>query len=275
MIKKYLDLLTQAIDSFKHLGRGNSWIDYFHTVGFEFLLLLITVISIAGIFIILFGPYKGTIKIKGYFIKKLNLPCKHLEKYSQYIQSAYKKMGDIYYTINSPLYDKIFEKNIDVKSYFKGINFNGTIKDVRDLLNNAALLKIPASNSNIITNHTGNIGDELNVILEKLNNISSISDAKNAKNIVSDFKIELGKYGIEYNETLSFRKPCYNYNEFKDNEYLTKGFVNYMKEKCNMDINPVDLIEKRTKANIKIGIILAAFYTVYVLIVAPLVMMLF
>ena len=37
MIKKYLDLLTQAIDSFKHLGRGNSWIDYFHTVGFEFL----------------------------------------------------------------------------------------------------------------------------------------------------------------------------------------------------------------------------------------------
>ena len=42
-----------------------------------------------------------------------------------------------------------------------------------------------------------------------------------------------------------------------------------------MDINPVDLIKKRTKANVKIGIILAAFYTVYILIVAPLVMMLF
>lgn len=79
MIKKYLNLLTQAIDSFKHLGRGNSWIDYFHTVGFEFLLLLITVISIAGIFIILFGPYKGTIKIKRYFMGKLNLPCEHLK----------------------------------------------------------------------------------------------------------------------------------------------------------------------------------------------------
>lgn len=275
MIKKYLNLLTQAIDNFKHLGRGNSWIDYFHTVGFEFLLLLITVISIAGIFIILFGPYKGTIKIKRYFIGKLNLPCEHLKKYSQYIQSAYKKLKGIYCTIDSPLYDKIFEKDNDAKSYFQKIDFNSTVEEIRDLLNSAALLKMPAFGFDITTNHTSNIGDELNVILQKLNNISSIPDAKNAKNIVSDLKIALGKYIIEYNETLSFRKPYYNYNEFKDNEYLTKGFVNYMKEKCNMDINPVDLIKKRTKANVKIGIILAAFYTVYILIVAPLVMMLF
>ena len=269
MIKKYLDLLTQAIDSFKHLGRGNSWIDYFHTVGFEFLLLLITVISIAGIFIIIFAPYKGTIKIKRYFIGKLNLPCEHLKKYSQYIQSAYKKLGDIYYTINSPLYDKIFEKDSDAKSYFQKIDFNSTIEEIRDLLNNAALLKMPASGSDII-----NL-DQFNVILEKINNISSISDAKNAKLIVNNFKTALNKYRVEYNETLSFRKPYYDYNEFIDNQHLTKGFVNYMKEKCNMNIDPVDLMKRRAKANIKIGITLAAFYTVYVLIVAPLVMMLF
>lgn len=269
MIKKYLNLLTQAIDSFKHLGRGNSWIDYFHTVGFEFLLLLITVISIAGIFIILFGPYKGTIKIKRYFMGKLNLPCEHLKKYSQYIQSAYEKLGSIYYTINSLLYDKIFEKDNDAKNYFQKIDFNSTIEEIRDLLNNAALLKMPAPSSDII-----NL-DQFNVILEKINNISSISDAKNARIIVNNFKTALKKYGVEYNETLSFKNAYYGYNEFKDNEYLTKGFVNYMKEKCNMDINPVDLIKKCTKANVKIGIILAAFYTVYILIVAPLVMMLF
>lgn len=269
MIKKYLDLLTQAIDSFKHLGRGNSWIDYFHTVGFEFLLLLITVISIAGIFIILFGPYKGTIKIKRYFMGKLNLPCEHLKKYSQYIQSAYEKLGSIYYTINSPLYDKIFEKDNDAKNYFQKIDFNSTIEEIRDLLNNAALLKMPAPSSDII-----NL-DQFNVILEKINNISSISDAKNARIIVNNFKTALKKYGVEYNETLSFKNAYYGYNEFIESKYLTKGFVNYMKEKCNINIDPVDLIKKRKKANIKMGITLTVFYTIYILIVAPLVMMLF
>lgn len=269
MIKKYLNLLTQAIDSFKHLGRGNSWIDYFHTVGFEFLLLLITVISIAGIFIILFGPYKGTIKIKRYFMGKLNLPCEHLKKYSQYIQSAYEKLGSIYYTINSPLYDNIFEKDNDAKNYFQKIDFNSTIEEIRDLLNNAALLKMPAPSSDII-----NL-DQFNVILEKINNISSISDAKNARIIVNNFKTALKKYGVEYNETLSFKNAYYGYNEFIESKYLTKGFVNYMKEKCNINIDPVDLIKKRKKANIKMGITLTVFYTIYILIVAPLVMMLF
>lgn len=269
MIKKYLNLLTQAIDSFKHLGRGNSWIDYFHTVGFEFLLLLITVISIAGIFIILFGPYKGTIKIKRYFMGKLNLPCEHLKKYSQYIQSAYEKLGSIYYTINSPLYDKIFEKDNDAKNYFQKIDFNSTIEEIRDLLNNAALLKMPAPSSDIIKL------DQFNVILEKINNISSISDAKNARIIVNNFKTALKKYGVEYNETLSFKNAYYGYNEFIESKYLTKGFVNYMKEKCNINIDPVDLIKKRKKANIKMGITLTVFYTIYILIVAPLVMMLF
>lgn len=269
MIKKYLNLLTQAIDSFKHLGRGNSWIDYFHTVGFEFLLLLITVISIAGIFIILFGPYKGTIKIKRYFMGKLNLPCEHLKKYSQYIQSAYEKLGSIYYTINSPLYDKIFEKDNDAKNYFQKIDFNSTIEEIRDLLNNAALLKMPAPSSDII-----NL-DQFNVILEKINNISSISDAKNTRIIVNNFKTALKKYGVEYNETLSFKNAYYGYNEFIESKYLTKGFVNYMKEKCNINIDPVDLIKKRKKANIKMGITLTVFYTIYILIVAPLVMMLF
>jgi hypothetical protein len=269
MIKKYLNLLTQAINSFKHLGRGNSWIDYFHTVGFEFLLLLITVISIAGIFIILFGPYKGTIKIKRYFMGKLNLPCEHLKKYSQYIQSAYEKLGSIYYTINSPLYDKIFEKDNDAKNYFQKIDFNSTIEEIRDLLNNAALLKMPAPSSDII-----NL-DQFNVILEKINNISSISDAKNARIIVNNFKTALKKYGVEYNETLSFKNAYYGYNEFIESKYLTKGFVNYMKEKCNINIDPVDLIKKRKKANIKMGITLTVFYTIYILIVAPLVMMLF
>lgn len=269
MIKKYLNLLTQAIDSFKHLGRGNSWIDYFHTVGFEFLLLLITVISIAGIFIILFGPYKGTIKIKRYFMGKLNLPCEHLKKYSQYIQSAYEKLGSIYYTINSPLYDKIFEKDNDAKNYFQKIDFNSTIEEIRDLLNNAALLKMPAPSSDII-----NL-DQFNVILEKINNISSISDAKNARIIVNNFKTALKKYGVKYNETLSFKNAYYGYNEFIESKYLTKGFVNYMKEKCNINIDPVDLIKKRKKANIKMGITLTVFYTIYILIVAPLVMMLF
>lgn len=269
MIKKYLNLLTQAIDSFKHLGRGNSWIDYFHTVGFEFLLLLITVISIAGIFIILFGPYKGTINMKRYFMGKLNLPCEHLKKYSQYIQSAYEKLGSIYYTINSPLYDKIFEKDNDAKNYFQKIDFNSTIEEIRDLLNNAALLKMPAPSSDII-----NL-DQFNVILEKINNISSISDAKNARIIVNNFKTALKKYGVEYNETLSFKNAYYGYNEFIESKYLTKGFVNYMKEKCNINIDPVDLIKKRKKANIKMGITLTVFYTIYILIVAPLVMMLF
>lgn len=167
------------------------------------------------------------------------------------------------------MYDKIFEKDNDAKNYFQKIDFNSTIEEIRDLLNNAALLKMPAPSSDII-----NL-DQFNVILEKINNISSISDAKNARIIVNNFKTALKKYGVEYNETLSFKNAYYGYNEFIESKYLTKGFVNYMKEKCNINIDPVDLIKKRKKANIKMGITLTVFYTIYILIVAPLVMMLF
>lgn len=60
------------------------------------------------------------------------------------------------------MYDKIFEKDNDAKNYFQKIDFNSTIEEIRDLLNNAALLKMPAPSSDII-----NL-DQFNVILEKL-----------------------------------------------------------------------------------------------------------
>lgn len=74
MLKKYLELLSKAVSSFKNLGKGNSWADYFQTVGFEFLVLLIGIAIIVGIIVVLFGPYKGTKKIKQFIIGKSKLP---------------------------------------------------------------------------------------------------------------------------------------------------------------------------------------------------------
>ena len=74
MLKKYLELLSKAVGCFKNLGKGNSWSDYFQTVGFEFLVLLIGIAIIVGIIGVLFGPYKGTKKIKQFIISKSKLP---------------------------------------------------------------------------------------------------------------------------------------------------------------------------------------------------------
>lgn len=57
MLKNYLELLKKGIESFSHLGKNGSWIDYLSTIKYEFLILLIGIGIIIGAFLICIGPY--------------------------------------------------------------------------------------------------------------------------------------------------------------------------------------------------------------------------
>ena len=74
MLNKYLELLKKGIESFKHLGRNSSWLDYLHTIRYEFLILFIILITIAAVILIIITPTIGTHKINKLFkTKKLEL----------------------------------------------------------------------------------------------------------------------------------------------------------------------------------------------------------
>lgn len=60
MLNKYLELLKKGIESFKHLGRNSSWLDYLHTIRYEFLILFIILITIAAVILIITTPTIGT-----------------------------------------------------------------------------------------------------------------------------------------------------------------------------------------------------------------------
>lgn len=76
MLFEYLDMLRKAIEAMTNLGNsGTTWKDYFQTVGFELLTLLIGIAYLAGLALIVAVPVIGIYKIvktKTTFNKYLN-----------------------------------------------------------------------------------------------------------------------------------------------------------------------------------------------------------
>lgn len=261
MLKKYLELLSKAVGSFKNLGKGNSWADYFQTVGFEFLVLLIGIAIIIGIIVVLFGPYKGTKKIKQFIIGKSKLPL-----LKNIIGDYNKKIEDIIKNV-----DKCTDILIDNAHNYNNKYINKDSEQYTlliDLINN-------------INNSLNEIGlfqyDEKfcdNEITKYLDLSINIENEELRKKLCS-LRHQLCKYTINNKATLHFENNEFGKNEFALNNTLSDFLNVYIKKNNNIDIDVRTLVDKKKRLIISIIAVLGLFYIVYAMIVGPLIMMLF
>lgn len=261
MLKKYLELLSKAVGSFKNLGKGNSWADYFQTVGFEFLVLLIGIAIIVGIIVILFGPYKGTKKIKQFIISKSKLPLLKniIGDYDKKIENIIKNVDkciDI-------LEDKLNKNKYINKDYTDYTSLINIINDITDNFNELSLLA-----------YDNTLSDKLLKITNYISISEKIEKEKLMKKICS-LRHHLCKYYIGNKATLLFEKNGFGKNEFALNDTLSDFLNVYIKKNNNIDIDVRTLVNKKKRLTMSIVAVLGLFYIVYAMIVVPLIMMLF
>lgn len=261
MLKKYLELLSKAVSSFKNLGKGNSWADYFQTVGFEFLVLLIGIAIIVGIIVVLFGPYKGTKKIKQFIISKSKLPLLKniIGDYDKKIENIIKNVDkciDI-------LEDKLNKNKYINKDYTDYTSLINIINDITDNFNELSLLA-----------YDNTLSDKL----LKITNYISISEKTEKEKLmkkICSLRHHLCKYYIGNKATLLFEKNGFGKNEFALNDTLSDFLNVYIKKNNNIDIDVRTLVNKKKRLTMSIVAVLGLFYIVYAMIVVPLIMMLF
>lgn len=261
MLKKYLELLSKAVGSFKNLGKGNSWSDYFQTVGFEFLVLLIGIAIIVGIIVILFGPYKGTKKIKQFIISKSKLPLLKniIGDYEKKIENIIKNVDkciDI-------LEDKLNKNKYINKDYTDYTSLINIINDITDNFNELSLLA-----------YDNTLSDKLLKITNYISISEKIEKEKLMKKIYS-LRHHLCKYYIGNKATLLFENNEFGKNEFALNDTLSDFLNVYIKKNNNIDIDVRTLVNKKKRLTMSIVAVLGLFYIVYAMIVVPLIMMLF
>jgi hypothetical protein len=261
MLKKYLELLSKAVGSFKNLGKGNSWSDYFQTVGFEFLVLLIGIAIIVGIIVVLFGPYKGTKKIKQFIISKSKLPLLKniIGDYDKKIENIIKNVDkciDI-------LEDKLNKNKYINKDYTDYTSLINIINDITDNFNELSLLA-----------YDNTLSDKLLKITNYISISEKIEKEKLMKKICS-LRHHLCKYYIGNKATLLFEKNGFGKNEFALNDTLSDFLNVYIKKNNNIDIDVRTLVNKKKRLTMSIVAVLGLFYIVYAMIVVPLIMMLF
>lgn len=261
MLKKYLELLSKAVGSFKNLGKGNSWTDYFQTVGFEFLVLIIGIAIIVGIVIVLFGPYKGTKKIKQFMISKSKLPL-----LKNIISDYNKKIEDIIRNVDKCIdiiEDELRENKYIYKDEKDFISLTNFTNDIHNSLSELDLLS-----------HNNKLEDKLFEIINYLVSSDKV-EKKELKKKVCSLRHHLCKYAIGNKATLLFENNEFGKNEFTLNDTLSDFLNVYIKKNNNIDIDVRALVNKKKKLTISIVTVLGLFYVVYAMIVVPLIMMLF
>lgn len=249
MIHKYLTLLQQVFGSFRHLGRESNWIDYFHTIGLEFLILLIGIIAIAALVIIFVVPYMGTVKINKWFDHKNHL--KDIKGFMWEYKNSICAVLDQLWTIKQT---KHLLDSQDGKSIYKKlINSKQVLSDVG------------------LLNYDSELRKQLDKFITYVESIyTQFSDEKQK---VSDMAQELindiSKYDIKWSSA-----DLKSMEEF-NNSTLTHAINACLKEKLNTDIDIKDVIKHKFRMQAKQYIALGLFYVIYAIFVVPLVMMLF
>ena len=249
MIHKYLTLLQQVFGSFRHLGRESNWIDYFHTIGLEFLILLIGIIAIAALVIIFVVPYMGTVKINKWFDHKNHL--KDIKGFMWEYKNSICAVLDQLWTIKQT---KHLLDSQDGKSIYKKlINSKQVLSDVG------------------LLNYDSELRKQLDNFITYVESIhTQFSDEKQK---VSDMAQELindvSKYDIKW-----YSADLKSMEEF-NNSTLTHAINACLKEKLNINIDIKDVIKHKFRMQAKQYIALGLFYMIYAIFVVPLVLMLF
>lgn len=254
MIHKYLTLLQQVFGSFRHLGRESNWTDYFHTIGLEFLILLIGIIAIATLIMIFVVPYIGTVKINKWFDHKNHL--KDIKGFMWEYKNSICAVLDQLWTIKQVKHSQDSQYG---KSICKKLN------NSKQVLSNIGLL-----------NYDSELREQLNNFIKYVESTHIQFDAEvvsDEEQKVSDMAQELindiSKYCIKWSSA-----DLKSMEEF-NNSTLTHAINACLKEKLNIDIDIKDVIKHKFRMQAEQYIALGLFYVIYAIFVVPLVMMLF
>lgn len=292
MIHKYLTLLQQVFGSFRHLGRESNWTDYFHTIGLEFLILLIGIIAIATLIIIFVVPYIGTVKINKWFDHKNHL--KDIKGFMWEYKNSICAVLDQLWTIKQVKHsqDSQYGKSIckklnNSKQVLSDIGLLNYDSELREQLN--SFIKYVESthiqlDAEVVSDEEQKVSDMAQKlgVREQLDNFNTYMKTyvesirtrfTEEKQKVSDMAQELvediSKYCIKWSSA-----DLKNMEEF-NNSTLTHAINTCLKEKLNIDIDIKDVIKHKFRMQAEQYIALGLFYVIYAIFVVPLVMMLF
>lgn len=127
MLKNYLQMLENAFKAMTSLGGSNAtWMDYFHTVGYEFLVLAIGILYLVGMVLLITVPTVGCVKIWknpnnvwGRHLKDVDECNKFLRIYRIKWEALQDKQlnNDYRYTLYTELVDLLKSKHIPIEKF--------------------------------------------------------------------------------------------------------------------------------------------------------------
>ena len=256
MIRKYLNLLQQIFESFRHLGRESSWGDYFHTIGLELLILLIGIVAIVTIVIVFIVPYIGTVKINKWFEHRHHL--KDIQGFMWEYKSSICAVLDQLWTIKQIKHPKdsqdskfIYKKLINAKQMLSDIGLFNYDSELREQFENFIAY--------VESTHTQFDAEFVS------------DEERKASDMAQNLENDISKYYIKW----SFTADLKSMEEFDNNSALTNVINACLKEKLNTDIDIKDVIRHKFRMQAKQYTTLGLFYAIYAIFVIPLVMMLF
>lgn len=270
MLNKYLELLKKGIESFKHLGRNSSWLDYLHTIRYEFLILFIILITIAAVILIITTPTIGTHKINKLFKKKSTY-----EKIKKFIL--------LYNDLLNSMVDKFVYKYSENQYEFCKQSINKLINSIENILNydcitdNEYLIYLNNSLSNIKTL----LSDPATMTCYK--NQKDIEKTElyiQIKNLKAQYKSQIVMHG-QLKGFECFKNRLYGICDYNDFLYFISAFpeINNLFKNIKIFKNKkIDLIDTKKYhiKNICLKVLsLASLYIIYGIFIIPLIMMLF
>lgn len=256
MIHKYLNLLQQIFESFRHLGRESSWGDYFHTIGLELLILLIGIVAIVTIVIVFVVPYMGTVKINKWFEHRNHL--KNIQDFMWEYKSSICAVLNQLWTIKQV---KCPQDSQDSKSIYK------KLINAKQILSDIGLF-----------NYDSELREQLDNFIKYVESTHTRFDAEYVSDeelkvydMTQNLENDIFKYCIKW----SFTADLKSMEEFDNSSALTNAINACLKEKLNADIDIKDVIRHKFRMQAKQYTTLGLFYAIYAIFVIPLVMMLF
>ena len=198
MLNKYLELLKKGIESFKHLGRNSSWLDYLHTIRYEFLILFIILITIAAVILIIITPTIGTHKINKLFKTKSTY-----EKIKKFILS--------YSDLLNNMHDNFVYKYSENQYEFCRQSINKLINSIENILNYDCI----TDNEYLIY-----LNNSLSNIKTLLSDPATMTCYKNQKDIEkTELYIQIKNLKAQYNSQIVMHGQLKGFECFKNRLY--------------------------------------------------------
>lgn len=268
MLKNYLELLKKGIESFSHLGKNGSWIDYLSTIKYEFLILLIGIGIIIGTFLICIGPY--------FYNKFANRKANALSG-KNITDLATKRLANLTFWLSNLNYNLI----INDKDFFTVDNkeFDKNIKNLTQKEKNAIIDAISKFRNKLVEFNYYDLTIASN--FSCVNNLlQTYKNNKNIDDLLVDTIRKLYQLRIDcINMRVHIEKFLKNFTTIEEFSKITKQMNKINELKTNGENPSLALMDCINVFNKKYYVcktlLLLVFYIPYIIVVVPLLMMLF